>query len=57
MSALVDDRLVAVPVVDEDPREVTAARRRAERVIGRRLPVSKHEVRVYRAAGMEPPTE
>lgn len=40
----------------KSPEEATAARRRAERTMGRRLPPFPIEIQMYRDAGLEPPT-
>lgn len=54
MSAVTDDELVMVPVV-RSPEDTTAARHRAEKVLGKRIPVPKREAEVYHAAGLPAP--
>jgi len=54
--ALLDDSITFTPVTDESPQDVTAARRRAERVLGRRIAPWPREVAMYRDAGLEPPS-
>lgn len=56
MSALTDGTLAGKPCEGQTAEEMTAARRDAERTLGRWLPVSEREKALYRAAGTAPPT-
>ncbi|GAB20282.1 hypothetical protein GOEFS_110_00100 [Gordonia effusa NBRC 100432] len=55
MSALTDEILRAELIVHKTPQEATDARRRGEKAVGRRLPVTEHEAKLYGAAGLTPP--
>ncbi|MDH6283115.1 hypothetical protein [Prescottella agglutinans] len=56
MSALTEDTMQLEPVI-LTAREATAARRQAEDLLHRKLPVSDYERNLYVEEGLEPPTE